>query len=145
MRLKLDEFEGPFEVLLYLIKEQEVDIFDIPIVQVTEQYLQFLDLLRLDQIDVAGDFLVLAATLIQIKSRMILPVEIEQDEEEEIEEEDPRLELVVKLLEYRKYRDLAKLLGEREERQSDMFGRRVKPSYEPAMMTRRRSRSACTT
>jgi segregation and condensation protein A len=131
LRLKLDEFEGPFEVLLYLIKEQEVDIFDIPIVQVTEQYLQFLDLLRLDQIDVAGDFLVLAATLIQIKSRMILPIEIEQDEEEEIEEEDPRLELVVKLLEYRKYRDLAKLLGDREERQGDMFGRRVKPAYEP--------------
>ncbi len=131
LRLKLEEFEGPFEVLLYLIKEQEIDIFDIPILQITEQYLQFLDVLRLEQIDVAGDFLVLAATLIQIKSRMILPIEIDQDEEEEIEEEDPRLELVVKLLEYRKYRDLAKLLGDREEQQSDMFGRRVKPSYEP--------------
>lgn len=130
LRLKLDEFEGPFEVLLYLIKEQEIDIFDIPILQITEQYLQFLDVLRLEQIDVAGDFLVLAATLIQIKSRMILPIEIEQDEEEEIEEEDPRLELVVKLLEYRKYRDLAKLMGDREERRADMFGRRVKPSYE---------------
>ena len=131
LRLKLEEFEGPFEVLLYLIKEQEIDIFDIPIVQVTEQYLQFLDLLRIEQINVAGDFLVLAATLIQIKSRMILPIEIDQDDEEEIEEEDPRLELVMKLLEYRKYRDLATLLGEREERQADMFGRRVKPSYEP--------------
>ncbi len=131
LRLKLDEFEGPFEVLLYLIKEQEIDIFDIPIVQVTEQYLKFLDLLRAEEIDVAGDFLILAATLIQIKSRMILPVEIEQEEEEEIEEEDPRLELVVKLLEYRKYRDLATLLSERERRQADMFGRRVKPVFEP--------------
>ena len=131
LRLKLEEFEGPFEVLLYLIKEQEIDIFDIPIVQVTEQYLQFLDLLRIEQINIAGDFLVLAATLIQIKSRMILPIEIDQDEEEEIEEEDPRLELVMKLLEYRKYRDLAALLGERQEQQADMFGRRVKPSYEP--------------
>ncbi|HDP33615.1 MAG TPA: segregation/condensation protein A [Candidatus Hydrogenedentes bacterium] len=132
LRLKLDEFEGPFEVLLYLIKEQEIDIFDIPIVQVTEQYLQFLDLLRAEQIDVAGDFLVLAATLIQIKSRMILPPEVEVDEDEEIEEEDPRLELVVKLLEYRKYRDLARLLGDREEKQADMFGRRVKPQLEQA-------------
>ncbi len=130
LRLNLDEFEGPFEVLLYLIKEQEIDIFDIPIVQVTEQYLQFLDLLRVEQIDVAGDFLILAATLIQIKSRMILPMEVETEEEEEIEEEDPRMELVVKLLEYRKFRDLAVLLGDREQQQADMFGRRVKPVYE---------------
>ncbi|MCK5862959.1 MAG: segregation/condensation protein A, partial [Candidatus Hydrogenedentes bacterium] len=118
LRLKLDEFEGPFEVLLYLIKEQEIDIFDIPIFQVTKQYLQFLDGLQLEQIDVAGDFLILAATLIQIKSRMILPIEIDQDEEEELEEEDPRLELVVKLLEYRKYRDLATLLGDRSEQRA---------------------------
>ncbi len=131
LRLRLEEFEGPFEVLLYLIKEQEIDIFDIPIMQVTQQYLQFLELLRVEQIDVAGDFLVMAATLIQIKSRMILPVEIDQEEDEEIEEEDPRLELVIKLLEYRKFRDLARLLGDREQRHADMFGRRVKPSYEP--------------
>jgi len=132
LRLELDQFEGPFEVLLYLIKEQEIDIFDIPILQVTEQYLQFLELLRTEHLDAAGDFLVLAATLIQIKSRMILPVEMDQDDDDdEIEEEDPRLELVEKLLEYRKFRDLARRLGERESHRSDLFGRRVKPVYEP--------------
>ena len=131
LRLQLDQFEGPFEVLLYLIKEQEIDIFDIPIVQVTRQYLQFLDMLRTENLDVAGDFLVLAATLIQIKSRMILPIEVEQEEEEDLEEEDPRLELVEKLLEYRRYRDLTRLLGEREERWMNIFGRRVKPVLEP--------------
>lgn len=131
MRLELDQFEGPFEVLLYLIKEQEIDIFDIPIVQVTEQYLSFLDMLQLEQLDIAGDFLVLAATLIQIKSRLLLPVEMESEEDEEIEEEDPRLDLVIKLLEYRKFRDLAQLLGDMEEEQADHFGRRVKPVYTP--------------
>ncbi|HOC67199.1 MAG TPA: segregation/condensation protein A [Candidatus Hydrogenedentes bacterium] len=129
--LQLGQFEGPFEVLLYLIKEQEIDIFDIPIVQVTQQYLQFLEMLRVEHLDVAGDFLVLAATLIQIKSRMILPVEVEQEDEEDIEEEDPRLELVEKLLEYRKFRDLARLLSERESLWDDIFGRRVKPVQEP--------------
>lgn len=131
LRLQLDQFEGPFEVLLYLIKEQEIDIFDIPIVQVTQQYLQFLDLLHTEHLDVAGDFLVLAATLIQIKSRMILPVDVEQDDEEEMEEEDPRLDLVEKLLEYRRFRDFAQLLGAREERWGDIFARRVKLTFEP--------------
>ncbi|MFA7693298.1 MAG: segregation/condensation protein A [Candidatus Hydrogenedentes bacterium] len=131
LRLELDQFEGPFELLLYLIKEQEIDIFDIPIVQVTEQYLQFLDLLRIEHLNIAGDFLVMAATLIQIKSRMILPIEADlEDNEDDLEEEDPRLELVGKLLEYRKFRDLAKLLGNYEEKQSDIFTRRVKIAFE---------------
>ena len=130
LRLKLDNFEGPFEVLLYLIKAQEIDIFDIPIVKVTEQYLAFLELLREENLEVAGEFLVLAATLIQIKSKMILPVEVDEDEEEELEEDDPRLELVEKLLEYRKYRDLAQALGGLEEAREDCFGRRVKPVFE---------------
>ncbi len=131
LRLQLDQFEGPFEVLLYLIKEQEIDIFDIPIMQVTEQYLRFLDILREENLDVAGEFLVMAATLIQIKSRMILPVELDTEEEEEVEEEDPRLELVGKLLEYRKFRDLSKGLGDRADQQADQFGRRVRPVFEP--------------
>ena len=131
LRLQLDQFEGPFEVLLYLIRTQEIDIFDIPIVQVTEQYLRFLDILRDENLDVAGEFLVMAATLIQIKSRMLLPVEPEDGEDEEIEEEDPRLELVEKLLEYRKFRDLAKALGDRGQRHADRHGRRVKPLFEP--------------
>jgi len=131
LRLKLDKFEGPFEVLLYLIRSQEIDIFDIPILKVTEQYLSFLDLMRDENLDIAGEFIVMAATLIQIKARMLLPVEADEDDEE-IEEEDPRLELVEKLLEYRKFRDLARALGALQERASDWFGRRVKPMLEPS-------------
>lgn len=130
VRLKLDKFEGPFEVLLYLIRTQEIDIFDIPILKVTEQYLQFLEMMREENLDIAGEFLVMAATLIQIKSRMILPVQTGEDEEEEIEEEDPRLELVEMLLQYRKFRDLAQRLGELEEARSNCFARRVRPALE---------------
>ena len=129
LRLRLDNFEGPFEVLLYLIRAQEIDIFDIPIVRITEQYLQFLDLMREENLDVAGDFLVMAAQLIEIKSKMILPADVTEDDEE-IEEEDPRLELVEKLLEYRRYRDLARLLGDMGERSSDCYARRVKPTFD---------------
>ena len=130
LRLRLDMFEGPFEVLLYLIRTQEIDIFDIPILKVTEQYLRFLDLMREEHLDVAGEFIVMAATLIQIKSKMILPIEVDDEEEEEIEEEDPRLELVEKLLEYRKFRDLADTLGDLEEQRAGWFGRNVKPVIE---------------
>jgi len=127
IRLRLDQFEGPFEVLLYLIKEQEIDIFDIPIVQITEQYLAVLDLMRQEHLDIAGEFLVMAATLIHIKSRMLIPIEADTDDEEPLEEEDPRLELVEKLLEYRKFRDLAELLGKRWDLHAERFARRVAP------------------
>lgn len=131
LRLQLEKFEGPFEVLLYLIRSQEIDIFDIPIVKVTEQYLRFLELIREQNLDMAGEFLVMAATLIQIKARMLMPVEVEE-EEEEIEEEDPRLELVEKLLEYRKFRDLALGLDHCAERADDRFPRRVRPQVQAA-------------
>lgn len=131
LRLELDEFEGPFEVLLYLIKSQEIDIFDIPIVKVTEQYLRFLEMMKDENLDAAGDFLVMAATLIQIKSKMILPIDLElEEEEEEIEEEDPRLELVEKLLEYRKFRDLAHALAQIGDDAQDFFPRSAKPKVE---------------
>ncbi|HPO13412.1 MAG TPA: segregation/condensation protein A [Candidatus Hydrogenedentes bacterium] len=132
LRLKLDKFEGPFEVLLYLIRSQEIDIFDIPIVKVTEQYLSFLEMMEGENLDIAGEFLVMAATLIQIKSKMILPIETVDEEEEELEEEDPRLELVEKLLEYRKFRDLARRLGDLGETQMNRYGRAVKPKIERA-------------
>ena len=131
LRLQLDKFEGPFEVLLYLIRSQEIDIFDIPIVTVTEQYLRFLEIMREQNLDMAGDFLVMAATLIQIKARMILPIEVEE-EEEEIEEEDPRLELVEKLLEYRKFRDLSQGLDRQMEQAQDRFPRKVRIQFEAA-------------
>jgi segregation and condensation protein A len=132
LRLHLDMFEGPFEVLLYLIKSQEIDIFDIPVVKITEQFLRFIELLRDENLEVTGDFLVLAATLIQIKSKMLLPAEADDEEDEDFEEEDPRLELVEKLLEYRKYRDIiAKLQFLAEEREK-WFTRDAKPVLEPA-------------
>ncbi|MBN2309349.1 MAG: segregation/condensation protein A, partial [Candidatus Hydrogenedentes bacterium] len=131
LRLHLDMFEGPFEVLLYLIKSQEIDIFDIPIVKITEQYLRFLDVMREENLDVTGEFLVLAATLIQIKSKMLLPAEADQDDEEEFDEEDPRLELVEKLMEYRKFRDVSEFLQLLEERRADWYAREAKPRIEP--------------
>ena len=130
LRLQLEQFEGPFEVLLYLIRSQEIDIFDIPILKVTEQYLRFLDLLRTENLDIAGEFLVMAATLIQIKSRMLLPVETDTEDEDGVEEEDPRLELVEKLLEYRRFRDLAAAVGDLEQARGDCFGRTVRPVFD---------------
>ena len=135
LRLHLDKFQGPFEVLLYLIKVQEIDIFDIPIVKITEQYLQFLGVLRERSgesvsIEVVGEFLVMAATLIQIKSKMLLPPESD-DDDEDIEEEDPRLELVEKLLEYRKYQAVIQVLQELEEARAGLFARNTRPPIEP--------------
>jgi len=132
LRLHLDKFEGPLEVLLYLIKAQEIDIFDIPILKITEQYLRFLDLMQEENLDVTGEFLVIAATLIQIKSRMLLPDDVnEEDEDDELEEEDPRLELVTKLLEYRQYKEMTEKFERMAERADDWFSRSVKPKIAP--------------
>ena len=130
LRLHLDKFEGPFEVLLYLIKSQEIDIFDIPIVKITEQYLRFLDLMEDESLEVTGEFLVLAATLIQIKSKMLLPADMETEEEEELDEEDPRLELVEKLLEYRRYQHVMDFLRELEGTREQIFARNAKVKIE---------------
>jgi len=130
LRLHLDKFEGPFEVLLYLIKSQEIDIFDIPIVKITEQYLRFLDLMEDESLDITGEFLVLAATLIQIKSRMLLPVDEDTEEEEELDDEDPRLELVEKLLEYRRYQHVMDFLRDLEETREQIFARNAKVKLE---------------
>lgn len=130
LRLHLDAFEGPMELLLYLIKVQEIDIFDIPIVTITEQYLRFLDMMREENLEVTGDFLVMAATLVQIKSRMLLPPEKDQ-EEEEAEDEDPRFELVEKLLEYRQFRDLTEKFARLEAEREKWYARRAKPAIDP--------------
>lgn len=127
LRLHLDEFEGPLEVLLYLIKSQEIDIFNIPILKITEQYMKFLDLMEEQNLEVAGDYLVIAATLIQIKSKMLIPVEADEDDEE-IDEGDPRMELVEKLIAYRMYRDVAARLKNLEEERSNWFMRNAKPN-----------------
>ena len=123
-RLKLDVFEGPFDLLLYLIKKDEVDIYDIPIAKITEQYLGFLEKMRGQGIDIASEWLVMAATLVQIKSRILLPLEEDQGDEL-FEESDPRMELVEKLLEYRRYKEVARALEERELNEMEVFRRNV--------------------
>ena len=110
--VKLANFEGPLDLLLHLIKKHEVDIYDIPIVLITEQYLAYLDLMQELDLDVAGEFLVMASTLIHIKSRMLVP-RIEAAGEEDAEE-DPRDALVRRLLEHEKFKAAAELLHERE-------------------------------
>ena len=97
-KIRLDVFEGPLDLLLYLIKKEELNIYDIPITRVTEQYLEYLNLMELLDLDVAGEFLVMAATLMQIKSKMLLPPDPADTAPEEA---DPRAELVRRLLEYK--------------------------------------------
>jgi len=103
--IKLENFEGPLDLLLHLIKKNEMDIYDISISFITDQYLATLDAMKSLNLDVAGEFLVMAATLIHIKSKMLLPFNEEDDSEEE--EADPRAELVRRLLEYQKYKEAA--------------------------------------
>jgi segregation and condensation protein A len=109
--VKLEQFEGPLDLLIHLIKRNEVNIYDIPIALITAQYLQYLELMQELNLDVAGEFLVMAATLIHIKSRMLLP---RPDPSQEDPEEDPREALVRRLLEHQRYRQAAELLHERE-------------------------------
>jgi len=121
-KVSLDVFEGPLDLLLYLIKKDEVNIYDIPIAKILAEYLQYIELMKLLDLNVAGEFIVMAATLIQIKSKMLLPVE-EKTEEEELEELDPRAELVKKLLEYRRFKEAALLLRKKEEHRREHFVR----------------------
>jgi segregation and condensation protein A len=109
--VRLDNFEGPLDLLLHLIKRSEVSIYDIPIALIAGQYLEYLTLLRELDLDVAGEFLVMAATLIHIKSRMLLP---RPDPTQEDPEEDPREALIRRLVEHQRYRQAAELLHDRE-------------------------------
>jgi segregation and condensation protein A len=122
----LEIFEGPLDLLLHLIKKNEVSITDIPIAAITEQYLATLELMQSFNLDVAGEFLVMAATLIHIKSRMLLPSG--DDEGEEDEGVDPREELVRRLLEYQRFKDAAQQLERREILSRDVFARCASPS-----------------
>lgn len=127
-RVQLEIFEGPLDLLLHLIKKNEVSITDIPIATITEQYLATLEVMQTFNLDVAGEFLVMAATLIHIKSRMLLPLtDTEEDEEEGA---DPREELVRRLLEYQRFKDAADQLERRELLTRDVFVRSVAPAEE---------------
>lgn len=130
-KVKLEVFEGPLDLLLYLIKRDEVDIYDIPIEHITKQYLEFMDLFKMLDLEVAGEFVVMAANLIYIKSRSLLPAAV-QPPEEEIDEEDPRWELVRQLLEYKKFKEAAGHLGQREIAREGLFPR-VPESAEQAV------------
>jgi segregation and condensation protein A len=114
MMIRLEGFEGPLDLLLHLIRSEEIDIWNIPIAHVTEQYLSYLHLMQDLNINLAGEWLVMAATLIYIKSRMLLPPDSPQENAQE-EEEDPRKELVYQLLEHQKFRNAAQMLYTREE------------------------------
>ncbi len=119
--VKVPPFEGPLELLLTLIKENEINIYDIPIALITQQYLATLDLMKSLNLSVAGDFLVMAATLIHIKSKTLLPVQ--ETDEGEMPEDDPRLELVTRLLEYKKFKEASYDLEARESIWRQVFSR----------------------
>jgi len=120
-RVRLHNFEGPLDLLLFLIRKNEVDIYDIPIAEITRQYLEYVDLMQSLDLEVASAFIVMAATLIRIKAQMLLPRPIVEGEEPAAE--DPRRELVERLLEYQRYKELALNLSEREEEQLNVYGR----------------------
>ncbi len=119
-KVELDIFEGPMDLLLYLIKRDEIDIYDIPIERITKQYMSYLDTFKLLNIGLAGEFLVMAANLCYIKSRMMLPKHV-QPPEEDADEDDPRWDLIRQLIEYKKFKEAARQLGEKEAKQRDRF------------------------
>ena len=108
--VRLDTFDGPLDLLLHLIKENKVDIYDIPIADITKQYLEYIRAMKELNLDVAGDFLLMASTLLQIKSSMLLPA---NDESQTDEEDDPRAELIRRLMEYQQYKEAGALMGAR--------------------------------
>ncbi len=128
MKIKLDIFEGPLDLLLYLVKRDHLNICDIPIVKITEQYIEYLELMKLLDLNIAGEFLVMAATLMQIKSKMLLPQEGVPKDQEEI---DPRQELMDRLLEYQKFKEVALSLQQLEAERKNVFVRPKSENQEP--------------
>jgi len=129
-QVRLEIFEGPLDLLLHLIHKNEVDIFDIPIATITDQYLEYLEMMKALNISVATDFLVMASTLIHIKSKMLLP-----DYSDNGEEEDPRMEITRPLLEYMHLKSVAEQLADREMLQRDVFTRPADKSLEELAQT----------
>lgn len=119
--IQLDNFEGPLDLLLHLIKKNEMNLHDIPMAAITRQYLEILDAMKILNLDVASEFLLMAATLVHIKSKLLLPKIVE--DEEEGDEEDPRAELVRRLLEYQKYKEVSQVLESRPQLGRDLFAR----------------------
>ncbi len=124
--IKLEIFEGPMDLLLHLIQKNDLDIYDIPISKITSEYLSYLNLMKEMNLEVAGDFLIMAATLMRIKSKMLLPV---YSEEEDEELDDPRDEITKRLLEYKKFKEASKVLKTNLEKQKDVFFRKTQPEF----------------
>ena len=122
-RVQLDMFAGPLDLLWYLVRKQELDILDIPIARVTEQYLEMLTVLEVIDVNAVGDFLELATRLMEIKSKLMLPRHEEEETEEQVE--DPRQDIVQRLLDYKKYKDAASMLAERGQLWQQRFARRA--------------------
>ena len=132
-RIHLPLFEGPLDLLLFLIKREKIDIHDIPIAPITRQYMEYLDLMRELNLDVAGEFMVMAATLIHIKSKMLVPIEPTEAEGEE-EQVDPREELVRRLLEFQRYKEAAGVLHQQAQIRAAQWTRpdTVLPTFDDA-------------
>ena len=122
-KVQFEVFEGPLDLLLYLIKKEEVDIYEVNLTKLATQFIEYVDLMRQFDLEVAGEFLVMASTLMYIKSRELLPVDQQVQVEAEDEGEDPRWELIRQLVEYKKFKDAAATLQTLEERQENVFPR----------------------
>src|SRR6266436_6607643 len=132
-KVAFEVFEGPLDLLLYLIKREEVDIYEVNLTRLATQFIEYIDTMRLLDLEIAGEFLVMAATLMYIKSRELLPVEQRVEGEPEDDGEDPRWELIRQLVEYKKFKDAAAQLQALESRQADVFPRVPgKLEFEPA-------------
>jgi segregation and condensation protein A len=122
-KVQLEVFEGPLDLLLYLVRKEEVDIYQVNLTKLATQFIEYIEVMRQLDLEVAGDFLVMAATLMYIKSRELLPVDKQAPAEEEDEGDDPRWELIRKLVEYKKFKDTAAQLQEKESEQEKVFPR----------------------
>jgi len=122
-KVQFEVFEGPLDLLLYLIKKEEVDIYEVNLTQLATRFIEYIDTMRLLDLDIAGEFLVMAATLMYIKSRELLPKDLQVETDAEEEGEDPRWELIRQLVEYKKFKDAAAKLQELEHRQESIFPR----------------------
>src|SRR5581483_3634858 len=130
-KVKFEVFEGPLDLLLYLIKKEEVDIYDVNLTSLATQFIRYIEVMRLLDLEIAGEFLVMASTLMYIKSRELLPLYQQVQTEGEDEGEDPRWELIRQLVEYKKFKDAAARLQELETRQEEIFPRLpAKPEFE---------------
>src|SRR5277367_875544 len=122
-KVQFDVFEGPLDLLLYLIKKEEVDIYDVNLTRLATQFIEYIEVMRLLDLEIAGEFLVMASTLMYIKSRELLPLDQQVQTEGEDDGEDPRWELIRQLVEYKKFKDAASQLQSLEARQENVFPR----------------------